>query len=380
MLFSSIPGLQETKEKLVHAIQKDHLAHALLFHGREGSANLAMALALATYINCEQKGENDACGSCSSCQKMEKLVHPDVNFSFPIPSSLAKDDDAENKKQVDTLALWRSFALGKTYGNLYDWSVHSGFEKQMAISKGAAKQIIKTLSLKSFEGGYKMMLIWAPETMHVAAANAILKILEEPPAKTLFLMVSQQPENLLTTIQSRTQKIMVRGFTDEEIQSHLVAQGMCSKEAAEQISPLADGNMREAYILSGGAENRNTVLFRDWLRLCFSVDINNILSQSEALADMNKEVQKTLILTGINTMRECLLNKAQTEHLMRSSMEDREFIGNLSTHVLNEKKIMQIYQKLNEAHYHLERNANTKILFLDLSFNLAKILKSQPQS
>lgn len=377
MLFSSIPGLQETKEKLIQAIQNDHLAHALLFHGREGSATLTLALALATYINCEQRGENDACGTCGSCTKMNKLVHPDLNFSFPVPSNLIKEDDSENKKQIDPLAFWRSFARDKPYGNLFDWSVHSGFEKQIIISKAAAKQIIKTLSLKSFEGGYKMMLIWAPETMHVAAANAILKILEEPPAKTLFLMVTHQPENLLTTILSRTQKILVRSFTDEEILVHLVEKGMCSKETAEQITPLADGNMREAYILSQGVEDKNTALFRDWLRLCFSADINNMLAQSGSLAEMNKDAQKALILTGINALRECLLNSSQTEILMRSNNEDREFISNLSTNVLNERKLTRMYQELNAAHYHLERNANAKILFLDLSFNFAKILKSK---
>lgn len=183
MLFSSIPGLEETKVKLINAIQNDHLAHALLFHGKEGSPSLPLVLAMATYINCANPAADDACGKCPSCVKMGKLVHPDLNFAMPLPAAGKKDDE----ETTDLLSSWRNFVLKNPYGNLQDWNYHLAINKPLSITKGAAKQIVKTLSLKSFEGGYKMMLIWSPETMHVAAANALLKVLEEPPEKRFSL-------------------------------------------------------------------------------------------------------------------------------------------------------------------------------------------------
>lgn len=375
MLFSSIPGLAETKERLIQAIKNNHLAHALLFHGPEGAANLKMALALATYVNCENQGEQDACGTCSSCQKMSKLIHPDLNFTFPVPGSLVKEDDEKGKK-VDILGPWRDFVINKPYANLQDWIYHNGFEKkQLNISKAAAKLIIQTISLKSFEGGYKTVLIWMPELMHTAAANALLKVLEEPPAKTLFLMVAHQPEQLLTTILSRTQKVLVRAFSDDEIKEHLITQGLCSKEAALQISPLANGNMREAYRLIDQVVDENTAKFRDWMRICFTLDINNIMSWADNFQALDKEGQKALLLTGLNILRESLLKRSQLEELMRTAPSDREFIENFSLKALTENKILGIYQLLNTAHYHLERNASAKILFADLSFDMAKVLR-----
>lgn len=377
MLFSSITGLEETKSKLVQAIRQDHLAHALLFHGPEGSAALPMAFALASYINCENPSETDSCGVCNSCQKIGKLIHPDLNFSFPSPSTSNKDGDEDAGKKVDILKLWRAFVMNHPYGNLHDWVNSIGINKQVSISKASAKQMIQTLSLKSFEGGYKIMLIWYPELMHPSAANAILKILEEPPEKTLFLLVSHHPEQLLTTIMSRTQKIAIRGFSDEEIKTHLVTSGICNKAVADQLTPLADGNLREAYRLSDQVVDQNTALFKDWMRECYSLNINGLNSRLEKFTEQDKAGQKNLLLTGINVLRECLLDSSQLKKLMRTAPEDLQFIEKFGRNTLNPTKILRIYEKLSDAHYHLERNANPKILFMDLSLQLATILKTK---
>lgn len=377
MLFSSIPGLTETKEKLIKAIQNNHLAHALLFHGPEGSANLTMALALATYVNCKNPGATDACGQCDSCLKMAKLIHPDVGFTFPVPGSLMGDGE-DNKKKVDILSPWRTFVINQPYGNLPDWNYHNSFDnKQLNISKNAAKQIIQTLSLKSFEGGYKIMLIWFPEYMHVNAANAILKILEEPPEKTLFLMITHQPDRLLTTILSRTQKILVRAFHDEEIKQHLISSNISTPEAAAQIAPLADGSMREAFQLADQVQDENTVKFRNWMRICFNLEINNILAMSDEFFSSDKEAQKALLLTGLTVLRESLLKRSQLDTLMRTSPSDREFIENFSLKAMTEGKIIKLYEALNTAYYHLERNASPKIIFTDLSLGVARVLRNK---
>jgi DNA polymerase III subunit delta' len=374
MLFSSIPGLEEVKEKIIQAVRNNHLAHALLFHGPEGSPNLKMALALATYLHCEKPGDQDACGICPSCQRMAKLVHPDINFAFPLPGEVKEDED--EKKKVDYVASFRNFAINTPYSSVSDWIYYNDFEKkQLNISKGAARQIIKTLSLKSFEGGYKIMLIWSPEFMHTAAANALLKILEEPAEKTIFLLVTLQPEQLLTTILSRTQKIMIRAFSDEEIMDHLVNEGFCSREVATQIAPLADGNMREAYRMIDQVEDENTALIRDWLRVCYSIQINEMMAFVENFSGRDKEAQKSLLLSAINVIREVLLDKSQLFELMRSADSDKDFIHKLGVNVLDEEKLVKIYEILNQAYYHLERNANAKIIYADLSFKIARILK-----
>ncbi|WP_373492604.1 ATP-binding protein [Aquiflexum sp.] len=378
MLFSSIPGLGEVKEKILQAVKTNHLAHALLFHGPEGSPNLKMALALSTYLHCQNPGEEDSCGQCPSCQKMAKLVHPDMNFAFPVIGGDSKDDEDPNKeKKVDFTASFRNFAIKIPYGNVSDWIYHNGFEKkQLNISRNAGKQIIKTLSLKSFEGGYKIMLIWAPEYMHQNSANSMLKILEEPPEKTVFMLVTSSPERLLTTILSRTQKILVRAFNDEEVMSHLLSDGLCSREAAVQIAPLADGNMREAYRMVDQVEDENTVLIRDWFRSCFLLDINLLFEFVEKFSGKDKESQKSLLLSGINVIREVMLDKSKATELMRSVESDRDFIHKLGVNVLNEEKLSGIYEALNESFYHLERNASAKILFADLSFRIYRIMKA----
>jgi DNA polymerase-3 subunit delta' len=373
MQFAAIPGLPETKEKLLNAVKLNHLAHALLFHGPEGSANLTLALALASYLYCEQKSETDSCGTCGSCQRMNKLILPDLNFAFPVIASSKEEDGDEDVKEEksDLLGNWRKFVLGQPYGNVHDFIYFNGFEKkQLNITKAAARKMIQTLSLTSFEGGYKIMLIWAPEYLHPSAANALLKIIEEPPAKTLFLLVTSQADQLLTTILSRTQKILVRAFSDEEVSSHLVEAGKCEAKAAAQIAMLADGNMRAAFLLIDQVEDQTIRQLRDWFRLCATKNLKELFLLSEDFHKADKESQKSLMLAGLNVTREILLKNLDLDHLLRTTDEDRTFINNISKKMLTEEHAIQLYQTFNEAHYHLERNGNAKMIFTDLSMEI----------
>lgn len=373
MQFAAIPGLPETKEKLLNAVKLNHLAHALLFHGPEGSANLTLAIALASYLYCEQKSDSDSCGTCGSCQRMNKLILPDLNFAFPVVASSKEEDGDEdgNEGKSDLLGNWRKFVLGQSYGNVHDFIYFNGFEKkQLNITKAAARKMIQTLSLMSFEGGYKIMLIWAPEYLHPSAANALLKIIEEPPAKTLFLLVTSQADQLLTTILSRTQKILVRAFSDEEVSSHLVETGKCEAKAAAQIAMLADGNMRAAFLLIDQVEDQTVRQLRDWFRLCATKNLKEIFLLSEDFHKTDKESQKSLMLAGLNVTREILLKNLDLDHLLRTTDEDRVFINNISKKMLTEEHAIQLYQTFNDAHYHLERNGNAKMIFTDLSMEI----------
>lgn len=376
MQFAEIPGLPETKENLLNAVKNNHLAHALLFYGPEGSANLTMSLALATYLYCQNPGPDDSCGRCTACQRMSRLVLPDLNFAFPaIAKTKEDDDDDEKEEKLDILTSWRKFAIEQPYGNVHDYIYFNGFEKkQLNISKNAARKIIQTLSLMSFEGGYKIMMIWAPEYLHPAAANALLKIIEEPQAKTIFMLVTSQPDQLLTTILSRTQKVMVRAFTDEEIKSHLIQKGLCEAAAAEQISMVADGNLREAYRLVDQVEDLQVSQIRTWFRLCHGKKLKDIFSMSDEFHKSDKEAQKSLMLTGLNVLREILLKNMSLDSLLRTTGEDRDFVNKISVNVLTEDHVNTLYTQFNQAHYHLERNGNAKMIFTDLSMQIVLLM------
>lgn len=378
MQFAEIPGLPETKEKLINAVKHNHLAHALLFHGPEGSASLTLALALATFLYCENKTESDSCGTCSSCQRMKRLVMPDVNFAFPVIAKQKEDDKDEDDEKGDVLSNWRKFATTQPYGNIHDFIYFNGFEKkQLNISKGAARKMIQALSLMSFEGGYKIMLIWAPEFLHPSAANALLKIIEEPPAKTLFLLVTSQADQLLTTILSRTQKVLVRAFSDGEIRQHLVDTGLCDSKAAEQIAMLADGNLREAYRMVDQVEDKQVAQIRDWFRLCASKNLKEIFEEADRFHKVDKEAQKSLLLTGLNVAREILLKNFELDQLLRTTEDDRRFIENISKKVLNEDHVVRLYEAFNTAHYHIERNGNAKMIFTDLSMDILMMMSKR---
>lgn len=374
MQFADIPGLPETKENLVNAVKNNHLAHALLFHGPEGSANLTMALALCTYLYCEKPGDTDSCGECSSCQRMSRLVVPDLNFAFPTIAK-AKEDDKEEDEKVDVLTSWRKFATEQPYGNVHDFIYFNNFEKkQLNISKGAARKIIQALSLMSFEGGYKIMMIWAPEFLHPSAANALLKILEEPQPKTLFILVTSHADQLLTTILSRTQKVTIRGFSDTEVKSHLISKGLCDEASADQIAMLADGNLREAYRLVDQVEDLQVKKIREWFLYCYKADFKSIFGLADDFHKSDKEAQKSLVLTGLNVLREILLKNAGLDELLRTHDEDRDFVNKISGKVLKEEHVGKLYGDFNTAHYHLERNGNAKFIFTDLSMNVTRLM------
>ncbi|KYG82511.1 DNA polymerase III subunit [Roseivirga echinicomitans] len=375
MGFQDIPGLEEVKNKLIEAVKVDHVAHAQLFLGAEGSANLPMALAFATYLNCLNKQENDACGECSSCTKQAKHIHPDVHFVFPTAATpKIKREDATSEK---FLKEWRDYLLKSPYGNVSDWSFHFGWEnKQLIIPRQESRNIITNLSLKAFEGKYKVMLIWLPELMNSNAANGILKVLEEPPEKTIFLMVSNDENKLLTTIRSRVQLMKIPSFTDENILSTVSKVDGLSAERAQEINYLAEGNMREALHLVQGGQDAMGVQFKQWMRLCFTFDFQALVKMADEFQSGGKEFQKGLLNTGSKVMRDTLIHQYEVTELERIPDAEKGFVANFGK-VFNAEKIAGAVPKIEEASYHIERNANPKILFLDLSLAIAQIARSK---
>ncbi|EMR04195.1 DNA polymerase III subunit [Cesiribacter andamanensis] len=409
MRFADITGLEETKHQLVQAVQDNHLAHALLFVGPQGSANLAMGLAFATYLQCTtrlasmqpQEAEapglwgdapaspadgpaggpapttplEDACGQCSSCQRMAKFQHPDVHWVYPVSSTSTIKGEAHVVSK-SFIADWRQFLAQNPYGSLGDWrQQYGGEDKQVNISKEESRNIISTLALKSFEGPYKIMLIWLPEHMHPAAANGILKILEEPPAKTLFILITNDTERLLATILSRTQLVKIRGFSDGEISQMLTEQHQLAPERAAAIARLAGGNLQEALRLAADSTDESFALFRDWMRLCYEHQYSKLISFSDDMGKAGRDAQRNLLLTGLNLLRETLVYPYAEGKLLRTQSDELAFAERF-TKVAPPEKVYQMSELLNQTLYYLERNANAKLALLDLSLKLAGVLRA----
>ncbi|MFP4089090.1 MAG: ATP-binding protein, partial [Cyclobacteriaceae bacterium] len=318
MQFSDITGLHSVKKSLIHAAQEGQIAHAQLFLGPEGSANLAMALAYTAYLNGDQPQPDGSLMPGPATEKLRKFIHPDVHFVFPVGA--AKGKSGKDVVSDSFLKEWREFVGDQPYGNLADWSQGFGAEnKQLNISKEESRNIIRKLSLKSFEGKYKVVILWMPELLHPSAANGILKVLEEPPDNTLFLLVAHDAEKLLPTILSRTQIVSIPAFSDQEILGHLAKiEGIQDPqdrrmERLRQIANLADGNLRAALQLLSEVEEDNHQVFRDWMRLCYTQQYQKLLSLVDQIHKMGKEAQKGLMQYGLSMMRESLMMLAADE-------------------------------------------------------------------
>ena len=366
MLFKDIPGLENIKSTLRRSVQTSHLAHAQLFDGAPGGGGLALALAFATYINCENRSEEDACGVCASCTKMNKLIHPDFHFIFPIATSKKID----GKTSEAFLTYWRSFLLENPYRVLPEWLDYINAEnKQGNISVEEARGILRKLSVKSYEGEYKILLIWKPDIMNASSSNALLKILEEPPYKTLFLLVSDQSDRLLTTIISRTQRVSVPAFSDADVREFLKKQSV-SENTANQITYLCDGNLSEALHLVKETEDNRSEWFIEWMRACYKYDVTFLVRLADSFDVMNKEKQKGLLDYALRLFRDMLVWSHGAGELLRVPQEELTFVQNFSKAV-NMESLENMVQEVNTAFYHIERNVRAKMVFLDLSLTVA---------
>ncbi|MEM9328243.1 MAG: DNA polymerase III subunit delta [Bacteroidota bacterium] len=369
MRFADIPGHHELKEALRSSFRRNHLAHAQLFLGQEGSAVLPLSIAFASYLLCERKTEDDSCDECPTCHKMAKLIHPDTHFFFPKPS--AKADPA---KAAQTAKLWREFLAQQPYGNLASWLHFADLENKLVqISKDDSRKLIQTLSLKPFEADHKVIFIWYPELMHSSAANAILKVLEEPPDHTLYILVSYNIEQIITTITSRTQLVQVPPFADTEVKQYLLDMGVSSSEA-ETIARISDGSLLKAQALTDNTEDMAYDDFQSWMRVCFKKDYAQLVKLSEEFAQTGRANQVNRLRFALNLLREAVIAKAEESNLQRAAAKELEFIKNFSKAVAFEI-LESIIQLVNDCIYHLERNANPRIAHLNLSIKVSDLLK-----
>lgn len=374
MRFADIPGSHAIKEKLIQSVKEGKVAHAQLFAGKEGSLNLSLALAYATYLHCQNRTD-DACGTCPACSKNLKWIHPDTHFVFPIGNIKSDKDDERFKAEI--LKLWRSFLLEQPFGALNDWvATYGGEDKQVNISREESREIIRTLSLKPFESPFKIMLIWLPEFMHPSASNGILKILEEPPPNTFFILVTNGADKLLPTILSRVQIVQVPLLSDAELDQYLAEHTGLDEEKRSKILQLADGNLNLALRLIDSEEDNNQDRFTDWMRSCFRREYTKLLAFSEEFHEADKMMQRNFLQYSLNMLRETLLHRSGATAINRTKGNELKFIQDFSK-VMSVEKIDRSSQLIGEASYFLERNGSAKMIFMDLSLQISKVLNPQ---
>jgi len=368
MQFSEIIGQEKVKAHLVRTVKENRVSHAQLFLGPEGSGSLPLAVAYAQYLNCENKGENDSCGNCNSCRKYSKLIHPDLHFSYPFFAS-HKEDTAST-----FIEQWRKSFLANPYMGMDVWRAHlDAGNKQANINIAECHHIIQKLSLKAFEAPYKVLVMWLPEYLD-KEGNTLLKLIEEPPEKTLFLLVTQNQDQLLNTIISRTQLVKVNAIDRDSLIDFLHYNRGIERDKARELAYVSEGNMQTVrLLLSEDLQSNHFTLFVQWLRLCFGGKVLELTQMVEGeLAKLGRENQKSFLLYAIHMMREVVLYKEGIKELVHLAVGEMAFIEKFSPLYATNKlaACIDIFEK---TAYYVERNANPKILFLDVSLQLVLI-------
>ncbi|MCK4663843.1 MAG: DNA polymerase III subunit delta [Bacteroidales bacterium] len=374
MLFKEIIGQNVAKQKFIQTVKDGRISHAQLLLGPEGSGSLALAMAYAQYISCESRNEDDSCGKCASCHKYQKLIHPDLHFVFPVATT-AKI--SKNPVSDDFIKEWRTAILQNPYLKLNEWLNAIGVEnKQASIYKNESNEIIKKLSLKTFEAEYKIVIIWMPEKMNITAANKLLKIIEEPPPKTLFLLVSENTEQIIPTILSRIQLVKIPKINSESLFESIKLKYDFNDQKIWDIIRLSNGNYAKVLeILNSSEENSyNLKMFISLMRLCYKKEVLEIIKWVDQIALIGREKQKIFIEFSLRLLRENFILNIENKEIVYLTQKESEFSSKFSQFI-NEKNIYMINNEFNKAHYHIRRNAYNKIVFLDLSLKLIRLLK-----
>ena len=373
MYFKDIIGQDNIVALLRSAVAEGRIPHAQLICGGEGVGKLAVTIAYARYLCCTQRHGEDACGECPSCKKFNKLAHPDLHFAFPI----YKKDSSKTPHSDDFIEKWRQAVAENPYMNLNQWMDHIGTENQQGlIYASQSEEIIRKLTLKSSEGGYKVMIIWMAEKMNGECSNKLLKMIEEPPAQTVFLLVAENPDMLLPTIQSRVQRLTLRPIEEETITRALCERYGLTDADARQIAHASAGNWLQAVeaIHLGNRSKENIELFMMLMRKSYARDLKGMRQWADSVAGMGREPQKNFLVYCQRMIRESFICNFRRPEINYMNVDEANFTSRFAPFV-NEKNIFGIMDELSEAQRHIEQNVNAKMVFFDLALKMIMLLK-----
>lgn len=381
MQFKDIIGQEDIKRRLCETVRGGRISHAMLFAGGEGTGALPLALAYAQYVNCRNRTDGDSCGECPECYRMQCMEHPDCHYVYPVNTSkeavaTGRADDKPRSEQF--LHLWRR-VIPRTGGYLteQEWYAELGIENQQGIiNKNDANELVRQMGFKSFEGGYKTVIVWLPERLHEAAANTLLKLVEEPPDKTLFLFVSAEPEKIIATIRSRTQIVSLPGVPDDIVARELAAREGIAPDRAERIAHLAQGSWGAALRM---ARQENTAdadhqdRFIRLMRLCYQQKYLALFEWAEEMAPLGREAQKQFCTAALGIVRECYLTGIGMERIAYTDPAREQFCRNFApyvSHVTVEAFVAEFELLLAQ----IRQNGNPRILFTHFAMSICKII------
>jgi len=373
MLFKDITGNELVKKQLIDAVANNRISHAQLFSGKSGNAKLALAFAYAQYLNCENKSETDSCNSCSSCLKYKNLSHPDLYLIFPV----LKVNGIKNPTSDSFVNKWRELVLENKFIDINDWIDTFGIEnktgQQGSIYIDEATSIQRKLSLKNYEAEYRVVLIWLPEKMNLTVSNKLLKLLEEPPKGTVFVLVSEDANSLLPTIISRLQTLNVSDFTIEDVVDYFDG---VTLEKAKQLKNITDSDFGKMKKIIDDTEGLLDLFdeFSSWMRLAYRMDVSALSKWVDKIASMGRKHQKLFLSYAIKMIRECLILNFGSSNLLKTNEKEYAFISKFSPFI-HEGNSVNIIEELEESIKAINRNANAKILFFELSLQMVKFLK-----
>jgi DNA polymerase-3 subunit delta' len=372
MFFKYIIGQEDIKRHLLQSVKDGYIPHARMIYGPEGVGKIALALAYARYLSCSNRGEDDACGVCPSCIKYNKLSHPDLHFVYPI----VKNDKKKKEICDDYLKEWREFVLKNPYFNFNSWLNFIGAENsQGMIYAKESDEIIRKLNLKAYESEYKVMIVWLPEKMHEACANKLLKMIEEPPKNTVFLLISENPDNVIGTIQSRTQRLPVPPIASEAMAQALENTGL-DTVTTNSLVHLANGNyLKVLELIENSEENKQYLnLFITIMRNCWKRDVKNMKMEADNFAGLGREKQKAFLSYAGNFVRENFFYRLNVPEINYMNSDETNFSVNFSPYV-KENNVIGLIDELALAERHIESNVNPRMVFFDLSMKIAVLIK-----
>jgi DNA polymerase III subunit delta' len=363
MKFEDIIGKEDEKSQLTSRVDANAIPHAQLFASKTGSGSLPLVLAMVQYLMCEERRDGDSCGTCRACVKATKFIHPDIHFSFPVVSKKSGTKPVSN----DYLDVWRTSLLSNPNMSYIDWMQDIGAEnKQGNITKEECRSIIKKLSLKAFEGRFKVLIMWLPEYLG-KEGNSLLKLLEEPPEHTYFFLVTENPDAILPTILSRTQITHIKLFSNKEVQEYISVN--YSEVDASTMAFLAQGNLNSAQKFCAQGDSFLAESFKTWMRLSFRRDVPKLMAWSDEMGSKGRENIKNFLSYGLGIVREILAFKTIPDYTVRLNEEEQHFVSNFSD-VIQFANIEVLYNGLSEGISQIERNANPKLTLFQLSLSI----------
>ena len=377
MQFKNVIGQSAVKQRLIQSVKENHVSHAQLFLGPAGCGKLPLALAYAQYILCPNRTETDSCGVCPTCQKMQKLVHPDLHFVVPTANTKKVKSNPESDLFMEE---WREYVTqNQGYVDTSSWYTFLDVEnKQGYMSVRDAASLLRKLSMKAYEGEYKIAVIWMAEKMRVDTANKLLKLLEEPPEKTVFLLIAEDQEELLATIKSRTALVKIPALDTASIETALQQRFGCDPQQARDAAMISEGNWLTASQSFKNFEDHKFFFatFQHWMRLCFKAAYSELIDFSANIKTIGREKQKELLDYGLRIIRNSLLFNNNLADIVMLPDDEKTFNSKFAPFV-NPANLVQISELFDEAIRHIERNGNAQIVFTDVSFKMVGLLKKK---